>query len=164
MSMNVIIRNVKKTDLEAVVEIEKQCFPEAEAAEKSSIEERMATFPENFFVAEVENKMVGFINGCTTNSPVIYDEMFHDASHHIPSGEIVAVFGLDVIEAYRRKGIASDLMKTFIENARNHGKKAVILTCKAHLLSYYEGFGFVNNGVSKSTHGGSVWYDMTCNV
>ncbi|GAU79525.1 GNAT family N-acetyltransferase [Fusibacter sp. 3D3] len=164
MSINVKIRNVKMTDLEAVVEIERQCFPVAEAAERSSIKERMATFPENFFVAEESDQLIGFINGCTTNSPVIYDEMFHDTSHHIPSGEIIAVFGLDVIEAYRRKGIASKLMKVFIENAREKGKKAVILTCKSHLLSYYESFGFKNDGISKSTHGGAVWYDMTCNL
>lgn len=164
MSVNVIIRNVKMTDLEAVVEIERQCFPAAEAAEKEAIRERMSAFPENFFVAKVADQMVGFINGCTTNSPVIYDEMFHDTSHHNPSGEIVAVFGLDVIEAYRCQGIASNLMKTFIKNARNQGKKAVILTCKAHLLDYYEGFGFVNDGISKSTHGGAVWYDMTCRL
>ncbi|MBF4693914.1 GNAT family N-acetyltransferase [Fusibacter sp. Q10-2] len=160
--MDVIIRNVNKTDLEAIVEVERQCFPAAEAAEEKSIKARMSTFPENFFVAEIEKQIVGFINGCTTNSPVIYDEMFHDTSHHIPSGEIIAIFGLDVIESYRRKGIASKLMKTFIENARKQGKKAVILTCKAHLIAYYEGFGFVNDGVSESTHGGAVWYDMTC--
>ena len=36
----------------------------------------------------------------------------------------------------------------------------MILTCKEKLIPFYEGFGYVNCGVSKSVHGGAVWYDM----
>ena len=36
----------------------------------------------------------------------------------------------------------------------------MILTCKKHLIDFYSGFGFVNCGISKSVHGGAVWYDM----
>ncbi|MCD7958259.1 MAG: hypothetical protein LUF89_01715 [Ruminococcus sp.] len=35
-----------------------------------------------------------------------------------------------------------------------------MLTCKANKTAYYERFEFKNEGVSDSTHGGAVWYQM----
>ena len=42
----------------------------------------------------------------------------------------------------------------------NASMERVILTCKQEKLAYYEKFGFENHGVSNSSHGGAVWYDM----
>jgi len=162
--MNISMRNVKMSDLDGVAGIELECFPISEAAEKAVIKTRIAAFPENFFVAERDGVLIGFINGCTTNHSTIYDEMFHDVKHHIATGKTLAIFGLDVIPAYRNKGIAAQLMETFIENGKRTGKESIILTCKQHLVHYYEKFGFVNNGVSDSQHGGATWYDMTCTL
>ena len=41
-----------------------------------------------------------------------------------------------------------------------HRAQGLVLTCKEKLLHYYAKFGFVNEGVSGSTHGGVVWYQM----
>lgn len=41
-----------------------------------SFKERIAAFPESFLVAEVDGTLIGYINGCATDSPVIYDELF----------------------------------------------------------------------------------------
>ena len=35
-----------------------------------------------------------------------------------------------------------------------------MLTCKERLIPWYAGFGFVNEGLSASVHGGEVWYQM----
>ena len=35
-----------------------------------------------------------------------------------------------------------------------------MLTCKAGLRGLYARFGFVDEGVSGSTHGGVVWHQM----
>jgi putative heme iron utilization protein len=43
-------------------------------------------------------------------------------------------------------------------------KSSVILTCKDHLIKYYETFGYVNLGVSSSVHGGAKWYDMVLKI
>lgn len=161
MMNEIVIREVNKEDLDKVAGIEAECFPAAEAASKQSIEERIATFPKSFFVAEKNGKIIGFINGCATNSPVIYDALYHDTSHHIPDGESLTVFGLDVLPDYQRQGIAAKLMNYYIETARKDGRKRVILTCKERLVHYYEYFGFENNGVSESTHGGAQWFNMT---
>ena len=159
--MTVIIREVRQSDLDSVAAIEACCFPVAEAAQRDAFQDRIAIFPECFFVAEAEGKLIGFINGCITNSPVIYDELFSSAQHHDPEGENLSVFGLDVIPSYRRQGIATLLMRHFIQKGKTAGKKNLILTCKERLVHYYESFGYVNNGLSASTHGGAQWFDMT---
>ena len=158
--MNINIRNVSIEDLDAVSEVEAKCFPEAEAASKASFEKRIKTFPENFYVAEVEGKIIGLINGCITNEKTIYDELFSDASLHIPNGDYQAIFGLDVIPDYRNQGIAAQLMSHMIEASRAANRKGLILTCKEHMIDYYSKFGFNNKGISNSQHGGAVWYDM----
>ena len=38
--------------------------------------------------------------------------------------------------------------------------RGVVLTCKEKLVPYYAKFGFVDEGVSQSAHGGVVWHQM----
>ena len=158
--INFIIRPVEKTDLDAVTAVEAICFPAAEAATRESFEQRIAAFPECFFVAEYEGNIIGFINGCVTDERTIRDEMFEDSSLHNPNGCYQSIFGLDVIPEYQRQGIAAELMNHLIEDARIKGRKGLILTCKDRLIHYYAKFGYKNLGVSASVHGGAVWYDM----
>lgn len=158
--MDIKIRRVSIAELNAVTEVEASCFPQAEAATKASFEQRIETFPESFFVAEIDGKIIGFINGCIINETAIYDELFNDAALHVPDGAYQTIFGLDVIPEYRKQGIAAQLMNHFIEVSRSAGRKGVILTCKEKLICYYSKFGFKNKGVSESKHGGSEWYDM----
>ena len=86
--------------------------------------------------------------------------MFEDAGLHKADGAYQSVFGLDVIPEYRNRGVAALLMEHLIEDAREKGRKGLILTCKDRLIHYYEKFGYVNLGISQSVHGGAVWYDM----
>lgn len=159
--MEFLIREVCLKDLDQVTAVEAICFPAAEAAARGSFKERIAAFPESFFVAEADERIIGFINGCSTDSQVIYDELFHNTQGHRPDGKNLAVFGLDVVPEYRKQGIAIALMENFIKVAKNNGKEKVILTCKEQLICYYESFGFKNDGVSNSAHGGAQWFDMT---
>lgn len=158
--MEVCIRKVKPEDLDAVTRVEAVCFPEAEAAPRESFLQRISTFPDSFFVAEKDGEIIGFINGCATDSRVIFDEMFADASHHRENGIYQSIFGLDVIPEYQHQGLASRLMEHLIEDAREKGRKGLTLTCKDRLIGFYERFGYKNLGLSQSVHGGAVWYDM----
>lgn len=159
--MDIRIRNVEKEDLDAVTRVEAACFPAAEAAGRDAFRQRIAAFPDSFFVAEADGEIIGFINGCVTDEAVIRDEMFEDSGRHNPDGAYQSVFGLDVLPPYRRQGVAAGLMEHLIADARARGRKGLILTCKDRLIHYYETFGYVNGGVSASVHGGAVWYDMT---
>lgn len=158
--MNYTIRPVRPEDVEVLTSVESICFPEAEAATKSSFISRIAAFPECFFVAESEGNIIGFINGMATDSKVIEDIMFEDSSLHKPNGIYQSIFGLDVLPDYRNQGIAAALMEHMIEDAKKKGRKGLILTCKDRLLHYYAKFGYENMGISNSVHGGAIWYDM----
>jgi predicted N-acetyltransferase YhbS len=158
--MEVLIRVAELKDITEVANIERICFPEAEAASKDSLEKRIRIFKGSFYVAEAEGKIVGFINGGVTNDRVIADEMFSDPSLHDSDGKYQSIFGLDVDSKYQHQGIAAKLIEHMIGVARKAERKGLILTCKEHLLDYYSRFGFENMGLSESSHGGAVWFDM----
>lgn len=158
--MDVLIRQVRMDDLDAVTRVEAVCFPQAEAATRDSFLQRIQTFPENFLIGEKEGTIIGFINGCATNDITICDEMFETADYHRSDGVWQAVFGLDVVPQWQHHGVASRLMKALIQKAGEAGRKGLILTCKDSLIGFYESFGYRNLGVSASVHGGAVWYDM----
>jgi len=156
-----VIRRVRPDDLDQVAAMEVACFPAAEAATREALAGRIAAFPDSFLVAELDGILVGMVNGCCTDSPVIFDEMFHGTGLHRPDGANQAIFGLDVLPAYRRQGIAAQLLRALIQASREAGRQAVILTCKEPRIPYYQTFGFRNGGLSDSTHGEARWYDMT---
>ena len=158
--MDIKIRRASIEDLDAVTKVEASCFPMAEAATKVSLEQRINTFSESFFVAEIDGKIIGFINGCIINGTVIYDKLYNDSTQHIPDGDYQTIFGLDVIPDYRNQGVATQLMNYMIDVSRVAGRKGVILTCKEKLIHYYTKFGYVNKGISESVHGNAEWYDM----
>lgn len=158
--MEIRIRKAAAKELDAITGVEAECFPAAEAAGKEAFRRRLETFPDSFFVAEADGRIIGFINGCVTDERTIRDEMFEDSSLHRPAGAYQSIFGLDVTEPFRRQGVAARLMNHLIEDARQKGRKGLILTCKEPLIHYYEKFGYRNLGVSASVHGGAVWYDM----
>ena len=158
--MEVLIRNAKKEEAALLAQIEAECFPAAEAAGKQDIEARMDVFEDCFFVAETNGKIVGFINGAVAKEASLPDQMYHDASLHDPNGAYQTVFGMEVLPAYRRNGIAGRLLERMIHHARECQRKGVVLTCKDHLVHYYAGFGFKHCGVADSTHGGAKWNEM----
>lgn len=153
------IRTVTMEDLEAVTEVERACFPATEAAGKDTFAYRISAFPERFFVAEAEGKIVGIVNGCASALPLIEDALFEPQGHE-PDGENQMIFGLAVLPEYQRQGIGGMLLEKLIAFAREQGMARVILTCKEQKLAYYGKFGFQNRGVSHSNHGGALWFDM----
>ena len=70
------------------------------------------------------------------------------------------IFGVNTLPEYRRQGVAAALLERAIADAKAQGRKGLVLTCKDKLVHYYAKFGFVSEGVSESTHGGVVWYQM----
>lgn len=154
------IRQANIEDLNEIIKIESICFPPEEAASEEVIRDRFQAFSENFLVAVEGDKVVGFINGCTTDKASLPDKLYHDVKFHNQNGKFQTVFGLDVLPQYRNKGVACELLKSFIELSRKRGKKGMVLTCKDYLVHYYEKFGFKHEGVSNSSHGGAKWNDM----
>ena len=154
------IRFATMNDIDAVTEMEQQCFPPEEAAEKDSFEKRLTVFPNHFWLLEDSGKLASMINGMTTDIPILRDEMFEDATMHREEGQWQMIFGVATLPEYQKMGCASKLMERVIADVKEQGRKGIVLTCKESLSPFYERFGFVNEGKSMSKHGGAVWYDM----
>jgi ribosomal protein S18 acetylase RimI-like enzyme len=154
------IRQATSEDVEQIAEIEKLCFPEAEAATLKSFKERFVVFPECFYVLEVGGKTVGHINGCINGSPELPDELYENANLHQPNGNFQTIFGLAIIPDFQHQGYASLLTAHFVEMSRKRELKGLVLTCKKHLVGFYSKCGFMLQGKSESTHGGAEWYVM----
>ena len=154
------IRKATIDDLAAITAVEAECFPAAEAAGEKDFMGRLSVYPDHFWLLFDGETLVGFVNGMVTSKPDLTDEMYEKADMHEPDGKWQMIFGVNTIPAYRRKGCAAMLIEKAIADAREQGRDGLVLTCKDKLVHYYAKFGFVNEGVSESVHGGVVWYQM----
>lgn len=154
------IRTASLSDLAAVAAVEAACFPAAEAASEADLAQRLAVYPNHFWLLEEDGVLVSFINGLVTDEPLLRDEMYSDAGLHDEGGAWQMIFGVNTLPQYRRRGYAAQVMRRVLADARAQGRMGCVLTCKDKLIHYYETFGFRSEGVSRSTHGGVVWYDM----
>ncbi|MDD6159647.1 MAG: GNAT family N-acetyltransferase [Oscillospiraceae bacterium] len=153
------IRHAKAEDVAAIAAIEAASYPAAEAADGESIAQRVAAFPECFWLLEEEGELRAFINGMATDIPDLADEMYHHAEMHDPKGDWQMIFSVVTAPQYRGRGYASRLMERVIRDCRGI-RKGLVLTCKEEKLGFYSRFGYVNEGLSPSDHGGARWYQM----
>jgi len=160
LSDNMKIRLATIKDLDAVTAVEAECFPAAEAAGRDSMEARLTVYPNHFWLIEDNGRIIGFVNGLVTDEPELTDEMYADASVHDENGKWQMIFGVDTIPEYRRQGCAEKLLNHVIDDARAQKRSGLVLTCKDRLVHYYAKFGFADEGISDSTHGGAVWHKM----
>ena len=154
------IRTATPADLDAIAAVEAACFPAAEAATREEFAGRLAHYASHFWLLFEEEQLIAFVDGMATNQPDLTDEMYANAALHEENGAWQMIFGVNTLPAYRRKGCAEQLLRRAIADARAQGRKGLVLTCKDKLVHYYAKFGFVSEGVSGSTHGGVVWYQM----
>jgi len=156
----IIIRNVLPKDLDECFLVETAGFPPEEAASRETVQLRIETFPEGFFVAEMDGRIVGMLNSAATDKDDISDEELKQLIGHDPNGKNMVVFALAVLPEFQKRGIARQLMSRFVAEARERRKENVFLMCKQHLIAYYERMGFAHAGLSRSTHGGAEWHEM----
>jgi len=155
------VRTASMADLTAVTAVEAACFPAAEAATEQDFRKRLAVYPNHFWLLEADDgRLISFVNGMVTDEPDLRDEMYADASLHCENGAWQMIFGVNTLPEYRRRGLAEQVLRQVIADARDQGRRGCVLTCKEKLVHYYEKFGFRSEGVSESTHGGVVWYAM----
>ena len=101
------------------------------------------------------------MDGFVTDEPDLTDVMYEDAALHNEQGAWQMIFGVNTLPEYRRYGYAGQLLRRAVADARQQGRKGLVLTCKERLLPYYAKFGFHDEGVTdKSTHGNVAWHQM----
>lgn len=156
-------RNIRQDEIEQAVEIEQICFPPHEACSRQHMTERIKAAPELFLVAvdRGNGRIAGFLNGLSTNEAVFRDEFFTDAKLYEPDGAHIMLLGLDVLPEYRRKGLATEIVRRYAEQEASKGRTSLILTCLQEKVAMYEKMGFVDNGIANSTWGGEEWHEMS---
>lgn len=155
------IRTATMADLAAVAAVEKACFPPAEAATADEFRDRLAHYAAHFWLLfDEKGTLVSFVDGMVTDERDLTDEMYAQAAMHDEKGAWQMIFGVNTMPSCRRHGYAGKLLEAAIADARRQGRQGLVLTCKDKLLPYYAKFGFQNEGVSASVHGGVTWYQM----
>ena len=154
------IRKATIEDLDAITALEAACFPAAEAASRESFRKRLEVFADRFWLLWEGDRLVSMVNGMVTDLEELVDEMFADATIHQADGKWQMIFGVATHPEYQRRGLAAKVLQRAIAECKAEGRKGLILTCKEQKLHYYAKFGFVNQGVSVSEHGGALWYQM----
>ena len=155
-----IIRTATLDNLDAIANVEAECFPPEEAATRETFAERLKYYASHFWLMFDGEKLVSFVDGMCTDEWDLTDEMYSHAEIHDEDGQWQMIFGVNTIPSYRHKGYAGELIRRVIHDSREHGRKGLVLTCKDRLIGWYSSFGFVSEGMSESVHGGAVWYQM----
>ncbi len=155
------IRHATKHDISAISEVEAKCFPPSEAASEKAFTQRVENYGNHFWLMYENDKLIAFVDGFVTDESDLTDEMFANAAMHNENGAWQMIFGVNTLPEYRNNGYASELLRRAVDEAREQGRKGVVLTCKDKLLPFYARLGFVDEGITdKSTHGNAVWHQM----
>lgn len=156
-----IIRTAALDDLDQIHQVEKTCFPIAEAATKEQIKNRLQYYGNHFCLLFENNQLISFVDGFVTDEKDLSDQMYEEASMHNEYGQWQMIFGVNTHPSFQHKGYASEVLTAFITDAQKQGRKGLVLTCKKKLIPFYEKFGFLNEGITeKSVHGNVQWYQM----
>ena len=155
-----IIKYATTEDIAAIAAVEAECFPPAEAATEKEFIDRVKYYGNHFWLMYEAEKLIAFVDGFVTDEPDLTDEMYEKATLHDENGAWQMIFGVVTHPDYQRRGCAEKLLRYVVEQARQQGRKGLVLTCKEHLLHFYGKVGFVDEGISDSTHGGAVWHKM----
>ena len=147
-------------DLDALTRLEALCFPPAEAAGLDAFRSRLAVYPNHFWLLWQSGHLVSYVNGPVTDQPDLADWMYHDPSVHREHGAWQMIFGVGTTPQSRSHGCAAQVLRQVIEDAARQGRKGLVLTCKDALVPYYARFGFRDEGMSSSQHGGVAWHQM----
>lgn len=155
-------RNILPEEARAAARIEQICFPPNEACSEKMITARTLQAPELFLVAvdKKTGKLAGFLNGLSTNENAFRDEFFTDMGLYEPDGRNIMLLGLDVLPEYRGQGLASEIMRRYLQREREKNRQLAILTCLEAKVGMYEKMGYENRGIANSSWGGEQWYEM----
>ena len=161
-SKRMIFRNIDPEEADQAVRIEHICFPPNEACSPQSMKARIQRAPELFLVAveEESGRIAGFLNGLATGEESFRDEFFTDVGLYDPEGKNVMLLGLDVLPEYRRKGLATELVRRYAQRERENSRERLILTCLEEKVPMYQKMGFQDLGLANSTWGGEAWHEM----
>ena len=153
-------RLVNESDLSEILEIENEGFTPKEAATEKALIDRIQNIKDTFIVAESNGEIAGYVNGPVIENMYITDDLFETIEPNPSTGGYIAILGLVVAKDYRNQGLAGQLLKKLESTAKDNQREGITLTCKADLIPFYEKYGYTNDGISASEHGGVQWFNL----
>ena len=153
-------RQAVPSDADRCFEIETTAYEGDEAATREKIATRIRQYPQGFLVMELDDRIIGFINGGCAYDVVMSDEAFKELIGHDPAAPNVVIMSVVIDLTYQGRGYASLMMRTFVSQMAAMGKQAIHLMCKERHVALYERLGFRYVRPSTSDHGGMTWHEM----
>ncbi len=137
MGKEMIVRNLQKGDLPAIVDMEERQTGVARPHYwEKRIEMSEAIRPHwASLVAEIDNRVVGFILGRAG-----------ELEFGLP-GTVAWIEMIGVDPVFRRRGVAQELVKTFTESAEDHGIRTVftlVTSNQNEMQHFFSRLGFVH--------------------
>ena len=117
------IRTAQMEDIDAITAVETECFPPAEAATREEFAERLKYYKDHFWLMFDEAHLVAFVDGMVSNQKDLTDEMYEKAELHEEQGDWQMIFGVNTIPAYRRCGLAEQLLKELLQMQKPREEK-----------------------------------------
>lgn len=151
-------RQPNKKDISTCFDIEIASYPSDEAASLESLTYRQQQASPYFLCASLDDKIIGFVCATRTNH---FEEK--SMSTHDPGGSFLAIHSVVVEESHRRKGIASTMLKMYLDKVEteNDGSiQSIVLLAKEHLLGFYVKCGFTVTRPSPIVHGKELWFEL----
>ena len=159
-------------EIPAYIAIESASYPADEAASLEGLTYRQSHAGDYFLGAYLNENddsaemVIGFI--CGTRCDQFEEESM---STHTPTGPYLAIHSVVVHQDYRRKGIASDMLKEYLkcvkkqeielqDQENGNEIQSVVLLAKSHLLGFYVNCGFQVIRPSPIVHGKELWYEL----
>lgn len=156
--MELVFRQPKVEENVHIHSLESTSYPADEAASLENLNYRLTNAPIFFLAAYQCDKLVGYVCSTATESPTLtHDSMFT----HQPAGTLLCIHSVVVSPSFRRQGIATRILKEYINTVKKQGKiRQVRLLCKDGLVGLYSGVGFQVVGPSSVVHGADQWIEM----
>lgn len=124
------IRTAQMEDIDAITAVETECFPPAEAATKEEFAERLKYYKDHFWLMFDEERLVAFVDGMVSNQKDLTDEMYEKADLHEEQGDWQMIFGVNTVPAYRRRGLAEQLLKELLQMQKPREEKGWCLPAR----------------------------------
>ncbi|XEC92546.1 GNAT family N-acetyltransferase [Paenibacillus tarimensis] len=160
MTVHTEYRTIGRDELDAAYRLERSCYPADAAATREAFRHRLRSYPDYFWSAWAEGRLVGIANGVLTNAEHCGDEAMKGTHDDSVNGRNLCVLTVAVEPDFRRHGIGSSLMQRLLAAAERDGLEKVILMCEPYLIPFYALLGFRHLGRSSSAHAGMEWHEM----
>ncbi len=160
ISLRISYRPPTPQDIPDCYDIESSSYPPDEAATLERLKYRQA-HATNYFLCAIldECQIIGFV--CSTRCERFEEESM---AAHVSTGPFLAIHSVVVKQEYRRLGIATAMLNSYLEKVQRENIdgsiRSFVLLSKANLLSFYVNCGFLVKRPSPIVHGQELWYEL----